>query len=187
MMLSLICEDMLYKILNYLDSESLRNFDTALLNKEERLCLMNIFSKYDFGNISACKWTYLRNFNCIKQFCRFNNLSFISPQCKHVTIYYKNGVINGHKEKYQVIKIDNDILESIHIDFEKSYHVGVESIKGANIKSITIACARNISNIFLNIRENCPKLQKIRLMYTDVSSDVIQKNPDINIIYLKQI
>ena len=88
---------------------------------------------------------------------------------------------------YQYNIIDNDILESIHIDFEKSHYVGVEGINGANIKCITIACARNISNIFLNIRENCPKLQKIRLMYTDVSSDVIQKNPDINIIYLKQI
>ena len=161
--------DILIIILSLLDEISLRNYDTAICNKEYRSIFLESLKllKYSHAN----KWSFTRNIKNNSQICDFRCVKYVSDICVKL-------IINKEEDRFfsfsaprnYNIDIVNHNIKYLHIDLglrDKNTYI-LSSIEGNNIFEIVL-CYVNYINIDLlkNLSKTCPNLKKVKIIFCD--------------------
>lgn len=155
--------DILTNILQYLNKESLKNYDTAICNKKLRYIFLEAIKYTQYQNINICEWTHIRNIKAKTEYSDMVNLSYVSSNCKKLVVFskFKN---NFKKTRFEVV---NDTIEYLHIDLNNNLFV-LDKLKAKNIKVLFIIGVELINlDIFVDIDKQCPKLKTINIIMSN--------------------
>ena len=81
--------DILTNILQCLNKESLKNYDTAICNKKLRYIFLEAIKYTQHKIITTCKWTYMRNIKANTEYTNIVNLPYVSSNCKKLVVFSK--------------------------------------------------------------------------------------------------
>lgn len=183
-------EQVIVIILSFLCEISLRNYDSALTEKEKRIIYIECLTKLRCINLHINRWTNLRKITNNLQYVNYKNIKYIS-NCEKIIVYTKNEYEKS--EKIINIDINNDNIEYIHIDFDcKIISINnTISIKSKKLKKILfVGKYINDINFLKNLIEDCPKLNTIKFISctnTKLYNNIIEFKKDQNlkiIIYI---
>ena len=166
--LKLLPVEIFCNIIIFLDKISLRKLDSAISDKKLRHIFLNILqsSYYQIimnGRIdllSVCKWSNIRNIKNYTEIVHFTNIKYVSSICKKLTVFTQ-----GKYSKYNLFDINNDVIEYLYVDFGSQNFIKFNSLKAKNLKKLIIVRGNNIQNVLDTIKNNCPKLETIKLIY----------------------
>lgn len=180
-----LTEFLLVKIFSYLDEYSLRNYDTALTEKEKRKIYLECLKKLRCCYLHINRWTHLKGITNFLQYVNYENTQYIS-NCKKLILYTKDFFHKKCQKKIIIINVINDNIENIHIDSERKL-INIKSIKSKNLKILLIVnCYLYDLEFLKNIIDDCPKLKKINFIHCKNNNlnnkiNEFKKNYDIDI------
>ena len=146
-------------ILSYLDHFSLRDYDTAMCNKDNRPIFLESLQciKYNI----ACRWKILRNIRSTVEYSSITNVKYISDICEKLIIY---SIIIRYKKINKIDLMHNNI-KILHIDLD-NHDVIVNSIRCKNLETLMLCNVQKVNvKVFNSLTKNCPNLKKISLVY----------------------
>lgn len=134
--------------------KSIMDYDTAMVEREKRISFLNMLKYLRSSRISICEWSLVRCIKNTNERCDVLYTDYISDICKNL-------IVSGINRISKKINIINDSIENLHISLncDKQY---LNNIIGKNIRNITLVYVNSINlDVFKNINENCPKLEKL--------------------------
>jgi len=164
-------------IFNFLELESICNYDNAVTSKFLRPLYLDAISKIRIYQIRSSKWTYLRNIKILNTNCKYYNLEYFPEYNNKITIC---GYIFHEKEIYN-LKIIQHKIEYLHIGIPGN-NINIAEIRGDKIKEIVFVYIINIEeDVLKNISETCPMLEKIKFIKCNIQIEKLIPNDKIKI------
>jgi len=168
MLESVLPNDILIIILSLLDELSLRNYDTAICNKEYRRIFLESLKSVTY--IHANEWSYIRNINNKLQMCYFSNIKYVSDVCIKLIVNNKNNTYYPFcKSRNYNIDIVNHNIKYLHVDLgspEKNKYI-LSSIEGNNLLELVLCYVNYIKiDLLENLHKTCPILQKVKVIFS---------------------
>ena len=138
---------------------SLLRYDSAMTSKKYRPIFLEILKSLKWRIVN--KWTHLRGIQHITENCRFQNLKYVSDICTNLTVF-------GVKRRTEVnfVNIENDHIVNLRVDiFGKNE---LNNLRCHNLKNLIIVNIYRINNnIFENLKNTCPNINKIIIITRD--------------------
>jgi hypothetical protein len=141
--------DYMAYIMSFLDKKSLKSI-TIATNKNNQEIIRKSLEKLKFSHIHACEWTFKYKIESVCNYVNEIDLKYISNICKKLFIIKDRKI----RTITNFIKIENDNVEYIHIDYCQ-----IQEIKSKSLKTLFLLYNKNLNeNILENIIYNCPNL-----------------------------
>lgn len=149
--------------------KSVMDYDTAMSDRHKRILFLDMLKYLRSSTINICEWSLLRSIKNTSERCDVLYTEYISDICKSL-------IVSGTGRVSIQFNIINDNIEYLHISLYcwSDTQTYLNSIIGKNIRNITLIYVDMVNpDVFVNIRKNCPKLEK--LTYTTYN-----RNENIN-------
>ena len=137
-------------IMSFLDKNSLKSIVVSSGKKNQDV-IKESLSRLRVPHINICKWTHKYKIENVTSYVMDTNIKYISNICKKLFIS------KDRLRKNAFIKIYNDNIEYLHIDWCQ-----IHEIRSKSLKILFLIYNKNLNvDILENIILNCQNLNKI--------------------------